>query len=174
MGLLGKYTTYVGGIATDAHKMLTRLFPASPFAAPLTSGDEKAAQKMVIDVATAKVQNGVGGIQPSDGVQQGDLGMFPTGVRLGFGDSPNVTEVQWTNPGDPANPYHADPSSPGPGKTDGKDKTTDPGLKPGDLPSTDSDPAGQNLRNPANDGPAIYSNNTLGKPQKLGESGGNV
>jgi hypothetical protein len=175
MGLLGKYTTYVGGVATDAHKLLAKLFPASPFATPLTAGDEKAAQKMIVDVATAKVDaSGVGGLQPSDGVQQGDLGMFPTGVPLGFGASPDVSSVKWTNAGDPANPYFPDITSPGPGKTDGKDKTTDPGLKTSDVPHTDSDTAGQDLRNPTKDGPAIYGNNTLGAPQKLGDSGGNV
>lgn len=176
MGLLGKYTTYVGGVATDAHKLLSRLFPGGPFATPLTQGDEKAAQKLVIDVARANVQAGVGGIQPSDGVQAGDLGMFPTGVQLGFGDSPDVSTVKWTNPGDPASPYIPDVSSPGAGKTDGKDKTTDPtDTVPGiTAVATTEDPAGQNLRNPVSDGPAVYGNNTLGAPQKLGDSGGNV
>jgi hypothetical protein len=174
MGLLGKYTTYVGGVATDAHKLLAKLFPANPFKTPLEAGDEKAAQKIVIDIATAKVNNGVGGIQPSDGVQQGDLGMFPTGVKLNYSDSPDVSSVKWMNPGDPANPYMPDITSPGPGKTDGKDKATDPGIKTSDVPHTDIDTAGQNLRNPSKDGPAIYSNNTLGNPQKLGDSGGNV
>ena len=173
MGLLGKYTTYVGGVATDAHKMLAKLFPASPFASPLTQGDEKAAQKLVTDVATAKVVNGVGGLQPSDGQQQGDLGMFPTGVALGFGDSPDVTTVKWTNPGDPANPYHPDVTSPGPGKTEGKDKATDPGLPAGSLPHTDSDPAGQNIETPSSSGPAVYGDNKIGGLQTPGNSGGN-
>jgi len=175
MGLLGKYTTYVGGVATDAHKLLAKLFPASPFATPLTQGDEKAAQKIVSDVATAKVDSkGVGGLQPSDGVQQGDLGMFPTGVKLGFGDSPDVPTVKWSRAGDPANPYMPDITSPGPGKTDGKDKSSDPGLDVHSVPRTDIDTAGQDLRNPKADGPAIYGNSTIGNNQTPGDSGGNV
>lgn len=175
MGLLGKYTTYVGGVATDAHKLLAKLFPSNPLATPLAGGDEIAAQNIVKAIATSPVNaQGVGGLQPSDGVQQGDLGMFPQGVKLGFGASPDVSTVKWTNPGDPANPYFPDITSPGPGKTDGKDKATDPGLKTSDVPSTDIDTAGQDLRNPKDDGPAIYTNNGLGNPQKLGDSGGNV
>jgi len=175
MGLLGRYTTYVGGKATDAHKLLARLFPASPFATALESGDEKAAQKIVQAVATAPVDgNGVGGLQPSDGLQQGDLGMFPEGVKLGYGGSPDVSTVKWKNPGDPANPYMPDITSPGPGKTDGKDKDVDPALGIDSVERTNSDPANQNLKNPADDGPSIYRNNTLGNAQKLGDSGGNV
>jgi len=183
MGLLGKYTTYVGGVPTDAHKLLVRCFPGSPFATPLTQGDEKAAQKIVIDAARAKVVNGVGGLQPVDGIQAGDLGMFPAGVDLSYAAStlptdqlPDVSKVKWKNAGDPANPYIPDITSPGAGKTDGKDKTTDPtDTVPGiEAVATTEDPARQNLRNPIDDGPAVYGNNTLGAPQKLGDSGGNV
>lgn len=175
MGLLGKYTTYVGGVATDAHKLLAKLYPDSPFAVPLTAGDEVAAQNLVKATATANVNaQGVGGLLPANGVQQGDLGMFPNGVPLGFGASPDVTAVAWTNPGDPSNPYFPDITSPGPGKTDGKDKATNPNLATTDVPHTNSDPAGQDLRVPLASGPAIYSNNTLGNPQKLGDSGGNA
>lgn len=176
MGQLGKYTTYVGGSATDAHKLLSKLYPASPFAVPLTAGDEAAAQAIVQTIAVAKVVKGVGGIQPSDGVQAGDLGMFPNGVKLGFGDSPDVTQVKWVNPGDPASPYIPDVTSPGPGKTQGRDKVVDPtSTVPGIIAeSTTDDVVGQNLRDPSNDGPAIYKNNTLGNPQKLGDSGGNI
>lgn len=174
MGLLGKYTTYVGGVATDARKLLSKLFPAGPFAKEVTAGDEKAAQKIIAAIATAPVVNGVGGLKPSNGIQAGDLGMFPNGVRLGYGDSPNVPQVKWKNPGDPGDAYIPDITSPGPGKTDGRDKAVDPGVGSKDVPRTSSDPAGQNLRNPANDSPAIYNNNTIGSPQNPGESGGNV
>jgi len=184
MGVLGRYTTYVGGSASDAHKLLSKLFPASAayptmqaLQGDLPAGNEAAAQKVIQANATAKVDStGVGGLQPSDGVQQGDLGMFPTGVPLGFGASPDVTTVKWQNPGDPANPYAPDITSPGPGLTDGKDKNVDPKISVQDLQefSTTEDTAGQDLRVPAADGPAIYSNNTIGSAQKLGDSGGNV
>jgi len=97
-------------------------------------------------------------------------------VQRGYGNSPDVTKVKWTNPGDPANPYAPDITSPGPGLTDGKDKSVDPKIAIADLQefSTTEDSAGQDLRVPAADGPAIYSNNTIGAPQVLGNSGGNV
>lgn len=177
MGLLGKYTTYVGGVATDAHKLLTKLFPNNPFAVPLTQGDEVAAQKLVIAVATAKVDvNGVGGLQPSDGLQVGDLGMFPTGVDLSFGAAPDVSTVKWTQAGDPANPYIPDITSPPNGGTDGSDKNVDPAISVADAQAiaTTEDTRGDDLRNPINDGPKVYNNNTIGAPQKLGDSGGNV
>jgi hypothetical protein len=185
MGLLGKYTTYVGGVATDAHKLLAKLFPGSPFATPLTQGDEAAAQKLVIAIATAKVVNGVGGLQPSDGVQAGDLGMFPQGVDLtyayGVGQvapaaPPDVSTVKWTKAGDPANPYIPDITSPVGLGTDASDKSVDPGISVADAQAiaTTEDTTGANVRNPVADGPSVFKNSVLGNPQKLGDSGGNV
>lgn len=185
MGLLGKYTSYVGGgAATSAHKLLSKLFPAGPFATQVTQGDEKGAQAIVQATATAPVSNGIGGVQPSDGVQAGDLGMFPKGVDLSFAgrtlDPPNappdVASVAWKNPGDPANAYVPDVTSPGPGLTAGTDKNVDPQISVADVQqtSTTEDPSGQNLRNPVNDGPAVASASTIGKQQPLGDSGGNV
>ena len=181
MGLLGRYTTYVGGVATDARKLLSKLFPAGPFAKEVTAGDEKAAQKVIAATATAVVVNGVGGLRPSNGIQSGDMGMFPNGVDLSYSAKtlpadqfPDVSKVKWKSPGDPGDAYIPDITSPGPGKTDGRDKAVDPGVGSKDVPRTSSDPAGQNLRNPVVDGPAIYNNNTIGSQQKPGESGGNV
>lgn len=184
MGVLGRYTTYVGGVATDAHKLLAKLFPASAayptmqaMQGDLPAGNEAAAQAVIQKNATANVDaTGVGGLRPANGLQQGDLGMFPTGVQSGYGGSPDVATVKWQNAGDPANPYAPDITSPGPGKTDGKDKNVDPKISIQDLQefSTTEDTAGQDLRDPSADGPAIYGNNTIGSPQKLGDSGGNV
>ena len=185
MGLLGKYTTYVGGVATDAHKLLAKLFPGGPFATPLTQGDEAAAQKIVTAQATAKVVAGVGGVQPSDGIQSGDMGMFPNGVDLNYAYTvgvvapaapPDVSKVKWTNPGDPANPYIPDITSPQNLGTDPSDKSVDPGISVADAQAiaTTEDTAGQNIRNPIGDGPAVATNNTIGSVQKLGNSGGNV
>jgi hypothetical protein len=184
MGLLGKYTTYVGGVATSAHTLLSKLFPNAPFAAQLSNADEVATQKIIAATATAKVVAGVGGLRPSNGQQQGDLGMFPQGVDLSFAGGnlsppnspPNVSTVKWTKAGDPANPYIPDISSPVDLGTEGSDKNVDPGISVAEAQSiaTTEDAAGQNLRNPTNDGPAIYGNNNIGSPQKLGDSGGNV
>jgi hypothetical protein len=180
MGQLGKYTTYVGGGAKASHTLLSKLYPNSPLAAPLSNGDETKAQQIVQAIAVSNpgpLPNG-GGIQPASNFQAGDLGMFPTGVNLAYARSPDVSKVKWTNPGDPANGYIPDISSPsaGPGHTEGTDKTSDP---TGTIPqiqqdSTNSDAAGQNLRNPVLDGPAIDAVNTIGTPLKLGDSGGNV
>jgi len=174
-----KYTTYVGGKASDAHKLLAKLFPASSeyptmkaLQEALTSGDELKAHAVIVKNATAVVDaQGVGGLMPSDGVQKGDPGMFPTAVSFGFSAAPDVSKVKWANAGDPANPYMPDITSPGPGKTDGKDKATDPGLDVNSVERTDSDPAGQNLRNPATDSKQVYANSGIGKDLPLGKSG---
>ena len=186
MGQLGRYTTYVGGAATAAHTLLSRLFSGGPFAAQLSNGDETGAQAVVLAVATSDPgadPNG-GGIQPSHGIESGDLGMFPQGVDLTFAYSvgtppnspPDVSTVAWTNPGDPANPYAPDITSPPDLGTEGTDKNVDPKLSAADIQATatSEDAAGQNLRNPVKDGPAISANNVIGQKQALGDSGGNV
>jgi hypothetical protein len=186
MGLLGKYTTYVGGVASDAHKLLAQVFPNGPFATEVAAGDEAAAQKTILAIATSNPgpdPNG-GGIQPANGIQAGDLGMFPQGVDLTFAGSllqppnspPDVSTVKWTKAGDPANPYIPDITSPPNQGTEGSDKDVDPKISVSEVQefSTTEDPSGQDLRNPVNDGPAISVNNSLGRPQTLGDSGGNV
>lgn len=188
MGALGRFTTYVGGAATTAHTLLAKLFPANPFAGPLASGNEAAAIAIVQPIAVAKVANGVGGIQPTGGLQAGDLNMFPIGVDLSFAGGtlqppnspPDVSKVKWTNPGDPANPYIPDITSPGIGpnfgQTAGTDKNVDPGISVATIETpgfaTNSDTSGDNLVNPIVTGPAINTANTLGTPQTDGESGG--
>lgn len=188
MGLLGRFTTYVGGSQSTAqlaaHNLLSKLFPAGPLATQVANGDEAAAQAIVLAVATSNPgpdPNG-GGLQPAKGLQAGDLQMFPQGVDLTFGNAagsggtPDVTTVKWKNPGDPANPYIPDITSPPDGWNTGLDKATDPKIAISDVQaeSTTEDPTGENLRNPSADAPAVVSNNILGKAQKLGDSGGNV
>jgi len=180
MGVLGRYTSYVGGgAATVAHALLSKLFPGGPLATQVANGDEKGAQALAQASATAKVTNGVGGLQPTGGVQAGDLGMFPSGVDLSFNynignppnSSPDVSTVKWTKAGDPANPYTPDITSPGPGRTDGVDKDVDPKIAAADINPA---PSVADVRDPTTDGPAVSQNNTIGVPQKLGDSGGNV
>jgi hypothetical protein len=186
MGLLGKYTTYVGGVATDAHKLLAQVFSQGPYATLLAAGNEAGAQAAVIAVATSDPgpdPNG-GGLQPAHGIQQGDLGMFPNGVDMTFAGSllappnspPDVSTVKWVNAGDPANPYIPDITSPPDGGTEGSDKNVNPQISIAEIQefSTTEDAAGQDLRNPVSDGPAVVANNIIGKAQKLGDSGGNV
>lgn len=184
MGLMGRYTTYAGGAASDAHALLAKLFPGSAeyptvqtLQGAIPAGNESAAQTVIKKNATADVDaEGVGGLHPTNGFQQGDLGMFPQGVQRGYGGSPDVTKVKWDGPGGPANPYAPDITSPGPGKTEGSDKSVDPKISIADLQefSTTSDPSGQNLRVPSHDATLIYANTSIGVPQVPGDSGANV
>jgi hypothetical protein len=184
MGLLGKYTTYVGGAQTAAHTLLSKLFPAGPFATMVANADEVKARAYIEAESTMKLSNGVSGLQPSDGIQAGDLGMFPNGVDLSFAmrapsspasTPPDVSTVKWTKPGDPANPYIPDITSPGPGLTDGTDKNVDPQITVEQARSiaTTEDAGDQNLRNPIVTGPEIYNANQAGQSQSIGDSGAN-
>lgn len=183
MGLLGKYTTYVGGVATDNHTLLAKLFPAGAdyptmqkLQVALQAGKETDAQALIAANATANVDaSGVGGLVPINGQQQGDLGMFPTGVKLGYGDSPDVSKVKWAKAGDPASPYIPDVRSPDPGTGQPLNSApADADVAQIAAEGTKEDPSLQNLRNPSQDGPAVYSNTSIGVPQTLGDSGGNV
>ena len=55
---------------------------------------------------------------------------------MDYVDAPDVSAAAddaWKNPGDPANAYVPDLSSPGPGKTDPSDKSSDPQIKASDV-----------------------------------------
>src|SRR5690349_5635370 len=120
----GKYTVYAPP-ANDKNNLLNKLFRSSnPSEQPPTQdmvGKESGARAAILAIATAPVVNGVGGIQPSNGVQAGDPGMFPQGVSLDFSgklasiqppDTAEGKDVTWQRPGDPANSYVPDISSP--------------------------------------------------------------
>ena len=202
MGSLGRYTTYAGA-KTAAHKMLAKLFAGTsanpaPFAAcdppPFTT---TTAQAVVQAFAVAPVDtSGVGGIIPSSGPQQGDTQMFSTGVDLTFAGGtagtapdgspmvPDVSTVAWKSPGDPANPYFPDPTSPGPGNPY---QETNPGIpwtgtnsieeaiaftSDGSIVSAlADDAAGSNVLNPVTTGPVIGADGAPGTAQTLGKSG---
>ena len=134
----GRYTTYVP-VASARNTLLNRLFNAKApndrgaFYGKVDETDNSKAAAAAVARATANVVNGVGGIIPADGQQAGDPGMFPTGVKLGYENAPDLTEVKWKSAGDPAIPYAPDVSSPGPGRTLGTDKDVDPKLTIADL-----------------------------------------
>ena len=119
----GRYTTYVP-IGTPRNALLNKLFNEKAGDAATLYGDKYQTDNLKAAAAasaraTAPVVNGVGGLIPSDGLQRGDLGMFPDGVRLGYGDAPDLTKVEVSSdakPGNPANPYMPNIASPGPGK----------------------------------------------------------
>lgn len=182
----GKYTQYAP-TATTAHTLLDKLFTskdAKQFS-PVQGlvGKETDARNATLALATAKVVLGVGGIQPSDGVQQGDASMFPQGVNLDYSgklasiqppDTAEGKDVVWKNPGDPANSYMPDITSPGPGKTDGKDKDTNPtiavkDIKPAYVPGAPD----TGTRSPSVTDGKVFSGELLGTTGKLGDSGAN-
>lgn len=135
----GRYTTYVDK-ASSRNSLLWKLFnkkapnDAGVFYGGQEPSDNNAAAASVVARATANVDgSGVGGVIPVNGQQSGDPGMFPTGVNLKYGNSPDLTDVEWRNPGDPSNSYVPDLTSPGPGRTLGTDKDVDPGISTADL-----------------------------------------
>ena len=109
----GRYTIYlpVKSLKTDR---LSKLFKGG--LGGLYDGKETNAEAAAAAVLVAKsVLNG-----------KGDQDLFGNGISLSYGDSPNTADVKWNKAGDPANPYVADLTSPGPGKTAGTEN-----IKPG-------------------------------------------
>ena len=134
----GRYTVYVPP-ASPRNEKLAKLFnnragdKATIYGAAYQT-DQAAAADAVVKTATAPVKDGVGGLFPSDGHQEGDKQMFPEGVAFGFGNAPNIPkDVEWKMAGDPANPYTPDLTSPGPGKTAGTDKDVNPEISIEDV-----------------------------------------
>jgi hypothetical protein len=135
----GRYTTYVP-VKNDKTTLLSKLFKGG--LSSLYSGKEKnteaaaAARDLAISVLDGK----------------GDPDMFGAGVNLVFNakDNADTTTVKWSAAGDPANPYVPDITSPGPGKTDPKEKDQDPGIAATDIkPSFDTKNPTPNTASPA-------------------------
>lgn len=141
----GRYTIYlpVKSLKTDR---LSKLFKGG--LGGLYDGKETNAEAAAAAVLVAKsVLNG-----------KGDQDLFGNGISLSYGDSPNTADVKWNKAGDPANPYVADLTSPGPGKTAGTEKDTDPGLAPGDIkPGFDSGNPTVNTTSPSATAPRLGS-----------------
>lgn len=164
----GKYTTYAPP-ADDKNTLLNKLFHSAdatekPIVQDLV-GKETDAREAIVAIAKAQ-------LQPSH--QAGDLGHFPSGVDLDFKNAPKLEDVKWANAGDPANSYVPDVSSPGPGKTDGKDKATDPDIKTTDLkPNYVPGAPGTGTKSPSAANAKVVAANLLGVSGKLGDSGAN-
>jgi len=118
----GRYTIYVP-VKSDRSQRLFKLFK---FGAPdIYGGAESNVTAAQLTAENAK--------KLFDGIVPGDREMFGDGVSLKYGTAPDTTEVKWAAAGDPANPYVPDLTSPGPGKTEGTEKDSDPGLKANDI-----------------------------------------
>lgn len=168
-GGTGRYTQYAAP-ASAKNDLLNKLYKSTdPVNAPPTQdlvGKETDARLLLVSMGNTFLTP----VHTS-----GDPGHFPSGVDLNFAGAPDVPAVKWTNPGDPANPYAPDISSPGPGHTEGTDKATDPQVSIADLkPNYVQGGPNTGTRSPGLTNGQIYGANTLGVPGTLGNSGGNV
>ena len=153
----GRYTTYVPTI-TAKTTYLQKLFKGG--LAGLYDG-----QTSNIAAAAAASANAVKLI---DG--KGDPDLFGAGVAFGYGDAPKTSDVKWANPGDPANPYVPDLSSPGPGKTDGVEKDVNPQIKTTDIkPNFDPGNPTVNTTSPSSTSPRLGTL-SVGEELQLGKS----
>lgn len=165
----GKYTQY-SSPASDKNSLLSKLFsknaPASSLPPQMKEGPGKEAEVIADLVKIAKDV-----LTPA--TQTGDLGFFPSGVKLNFGDAPKTEDVKWAQSGDPANAYAPDVTSPGPGKTSGLDKDTDPGIKVVDLkPAYVPKGPDTGTKSPADTSSKVVDASSLGSNGKLGSSDG--
>lgn len=153
----GKYTIYAPE-SNSKNNLLAKLFPASPTAAYV--GKEVEYRNVVVDSGNSNLLASK---------VQGDP-YFGPDVNMDYAESPNLlqgAEGSWRQPGDPANSYVPDLTSPGPGKTDGVDKSDDPGLSAEDVKPTYV-PGGPQTgtRNPADQAKKIASQ-VLGTDSKM-------
>lgn len=128
----GRYTTYVP-ISNDRNKLLWKLFNGKAGAAGNFYGSSNGPQTNNVNAAAAAVATASSYLLPTTGNQAGDLGMFPNGVDLSYGNAPNLNDVAWNRAGDPANSYVPDITSPGPGKTSGLEKDLNPNISATDV-----------------------------------------
>jgi hypothetical protein len=120
----------------------------------------------------------------TDGIITGDPGYFPEGVDLKFTGRGTGTDIPdfakgadglWKQPGDPANSYVPDLSSPGPGRTQGTDKDVDPKIKANDLkPAYIPGAPGTSTKSPSQTSGKLYEAQKLGTFLKKGSSGGDA
>lgn len=145
----GKYTTYVpnrdtkpGAKGTSDTNLLEKMYKGAPGAEMPSPPFYGLLRDAAIDVANASGNKYMRAAFAPNNIQAGDPDYFPQGVDMTYRASekagntftaPNLAEVVWSKPGDPANGYFPDITSPGPGKTDGVDKKDDPNLTPQTL-----------------------------------------
>jgi len=156
----GKYTVYAPP-SGEKNALLAKLFPNSPTAQFV--GKEEDYRKIVLEQGNLNLKNGL---------QKGDS-YFGSGVDMDFTNAPDISKGAdglWKQSGDPANSFAPDITSPGPGKTDGTDKSADPEIKAVDLkPSYVPGGPRTGTRNPADFAKKIATQ-TLGIPNKMGSS----
>jgi hypothetical protein len=118
------------------------------------------------EVRAAVVAAGVALLQSPN--QEGDADHYPNGVDMTYGTAPDIATVSWTRPGDAANPYVADITSPGPGSTNGVDKNVDPQIVPSDIkPNFEIT---DNTQSPSTTSAGLTSATIIGNTLKKGKS----
>lgn len=164
----GKYTKYAPEASTR-NTLLNKLFKGnSSLSSPLVDLEGKE-----LDARQQTVERGKALLVPT--VQQGDPGHFPSGVNLKFaGDqngvtAPDLSKVKWVQPGDPANAFTPDITSPGPGNTDPRSKDVDPKITVSDIKGAGYVPGapGTGTKSPSATSAAVVENNELGEAGKL-------
>jgi hypothetical protein len=133
----GRYTTYLP-VNSPRTERLMKLFKGG-------GGEIYGGAKSNADAAAAIVK-----VAKSLFNGKGDVDIFGNGVSLEYVEAPNTVDVQWAKPGDPANPYVPDITSPGPGRTEGVEKDSNPQLAPNDIkPNFDKGNPTVNTTSPA-------------------------
>lgn len=164
----GKYTVYAPP-ATAKNTLMNKLFKGnSTIENPLADlvGKENEARAKIVSIAKQY-------LTPDH--TEGDPGLFPNGVNLDYSGDPNgvsapdFTKVKWTNPGDPANGFTPDPTSPGPGSVDPMDKNVDPGISPQDIAGPGYVPGGPGTgtKSPTQTSKKVHDDTELGVQTKL-------
>ena len=182
----GKYTTYVPPKSTR-RSFFEKLFKGSgkewvptvgstDETPPFVGLDQAQAAK-----AAAKAGNEIMRATLNGGITAGDLNQFPMGVDLSY--SGKVATIQppdteagkddaWSRPGDPANSYVPDLTSPGPGKTLGIEKDLDPKIASSDIkPNYVPGAPDTGTKSPSTVSGKVYDANTLGTDLPKGQSG---
>ena len=182
----GRYTTYIPTQANgslERYKSNYNLFNKNSSKGDFFGTKAEDALKLIIARATAKVNEGVGGLLPSEGFQKGDANMFPEDVDLKYGKAPNTKDtgtdkavtitissspplaidLPWT-------PYVPNISSPGVENgvsSVGKPFPTSEQKNSFKSNNPDSD---QNVASPSETSKTITTFSTLGQALKLGSS----
>jgi len=131
----GRYTRYVP-VDSPRNRLLRELFnKRAGDSANLYGGQDQTDNIKAAVEVLKRAKDDSTGISPASGFQKGDPEMFPFGVHLDYSgvdvegnvSPPKPSDVVWKKGGDPIGAFMPDVSSPGPGITDGTQKT-DPGI----------------------------------------------
>lgn len=185
----GRYTVYVApknarrlfleklfkGDGTD----FTAVIGSSEHGAPYVGMDQQEAIEM-----GAKNGNQILRGTNNNGIIDGAHAQFPEGFDLKFTgagadiQAPNTlatADNAWNAPGDAANSYVPDITSPGPGKTEGIEKNVNPEIKASDVkPNYIPGGPGTGTKSPSVTSGKLYDAQTLGQALRKGVSGGDI